>query len=140
MNLKGFLSENVSKGEELRRVISTRFKDEDGKPIEWVFQPVTAEEDERLKEQSVKQDVDKKTGKPKVKSDGFGYARRLTVASIKEPDLYNASLQDSYGVKTPEELIITMLYSGEYNLAQSTAQEVNNFNTYAELEEEAKNE
>ena len=63
------------------------------------------------------------------------------VSSIVEPNLYNAELQDSYGVKTPEDLLKEMVNDpGEYNDLAAFIQQFNGFNTTMEDKvEEAKN-
>ena len=45
--------------------------------------------------------------RPKLKSSL--YIQKMIVASIVTPDMYNAELQDSYGVKTPEDLLMAMV-------------------------------
>jgi hypothetical protein len=69
------------------------------------------------------------------------YLVKMMVASIVSPNLYDAELQDSYGVKTPEELLKEMIDDpGEYNDFASFIQEFNGFNTSMEDKvEEAKN-
>ena len=43
------------------------------------------------------------------------YIQKMIVASVVMPDLYDAELQDSYGVKTPEDLLFAMVDDpGEY--------------------------
>ena len=58
------------------------------------------------------------TGKPNVfrpKLDTSKYIVKLVCESTVFPDLYDAELQDSYGVKTPEELVYAMVdNAGEY--------------------------
>ena len=62
-------------------------------------------------------------------------------ASVVEPDLYNAELQDTYGVNTAEELITEMIDNpGEYNDFAAFIQKFNGFTeTMDEKVEEAKN-
>lgn len=57
------------------------------------------------------------------------------------PDLYNAELQDSYGVSTPEDLVREMIDDpGEYNKFLAYVQEFNGFDSNMEDKvEEAKN-
>ena len=44
------------------------------------------------------------------------YIKRLIAASVVVPDLQDAELQDSYGVKKPEDLVLAMVdHPGEYN-------------------------
>ncbi len=52
--------------------------------------------------------------RPKVQSGK--YIQKMITASVVMPDLYDAELQDSYGVNTPEDLLLAMVDDpGEYN-------------------------
>lgn len=90
--------------------------DENGKPIEWEFRPITSKENEALREScTVEVQV---TGKPNLfrpKLNTSQYLAKMIVASTVFPDLYDKELQDSYGVMTPEELVYAMVDgAGEY--------------------------
>ena len=65
----------------------------------------------------------------------------MLCACVVEPNLYNAELQDSYSVSTPEELVQEMIDDpGEYQDFVSFVQNFNGFNSNIEDEvEEAKN-
>jgi len=67
-------------------------------------------------------------------------AKRI-VASVVFPDLHNAELQDSYGVKEPEDLLFAMLdEAGDYQRLSAFIQNYNKLNvTMDEKIEEAKN-
>ena len=69
------------------------------------------------------------------------YLAKTMVASIVHPNLYDADLQDSYGVKTPEDLLKEMIDDpGEYNEFAAFIQQYNGFDTTMdEKVEEAKN-
>ena len=58
------------------------------------------------------------TGKPNMyrpKVLTSAYLAKMVVAATVYPDLYDAELQDSYGVKTPEDLLYAMVDdAGEY--------------------------
>jgi hypothetical protein len=65
---------------------------------------------------------------------------KLIAASVVFPDLYDAQLQDSYGVKTPEELVVEMVNdSGEWNAFIQFINQFNGFISLQEQVEEAKN-
>lgn len=84
--------------------------DEKGKPLLWEFKPITSKENTELRE-SCMMDVPV-TGKPNVTRPKFRswlYVRKLIAASVVTPDLYDAELQDSYGVSTPEDLLMAMV-------------------------------
>lgn len=90
--------------------------DESGKPLEWEFRPLTAKENEALRDScTIEVQVKGKPNlfRPKVKT--AEYLAKMIVASTVYPDLYDKELQDSYGVMTPEELIYAIVdNAGEY--------------------------
>lgn len=91
-------------------------QDENGKPLEWEFRPITSKENDALREScTVEIQV---TGKPNLfrpKTNTNQYMAKMIVASTVVPDLYDKELQDSYGVMTPEELLYAMVdNAGEY--------------------------
>ena len=65
----------------------------------------------------------------------------MVVAATVYPDLYDAELQDSYGVKTPEDLLYAMVDdAGEYqNLTVWTQKFQGLSQTFEEKVNEAKN-
>lgn len=77
--------------------------------------------------------------RPKMKSSL--YIQKMIVASVVSPDLYDAELQDSYGVKTPEDLLFAMVDDpGEYNELAAYVQKFQGFNvSFEEKVDEAKN-
>ena len=116
--------------------------DENGNPLEWEFKPITSKENEEIREScTIEVPI---TGKPnmfrqKVKTSL--YIQRMIAASVVVPDLYDAELQDSYGVKTPEDLLLAMVDDpGEYNDLASFVQKFQGFNvSFDEKVDEAKN-
>lgn len=84
------------------------------------------------------------TGKPNLfrqKILSGLYIRRMIAASVVVPDLYDQELQDSYGVKTPEELLLAMVDDpGEYNELANFVQKFQGFNvSFEDKVDEAKN-
>lgn len=65
----------------------------------------------------------------------------MICACVVEPNLNNQQLQDSYGVKTPEELIREMIDDpGEYDEFAQFIQNYNGFDeTLQDRKDEAKN-
>ena len=63
----------------------------------------------------------------------------LLAASVVYPDLNDAELQDSYGVKTPEALINKMLYMREATVLAQEIAKLSNFDDLADAVTEAKN-
>lgn len=139
-NLTAFLAQNVERLENKKVVISNRFKDEKGKPIEWEIKPIDcAENDELQRKATISVPVAGQRGLTQRVIDQVKYSALLCAASVVYPDLQNAELQDSYGVKTPDALLKKMLYIGEQS---KLAQEVMNLSQLNDLQpavDEAKN-
>ena len=116
--------------------------DENGKPLEWEFKHITSKENEALRDEcTIEVPV---TGKPNMfrpRVQSGKYIRKMITASVVYPDLYDARLQDSYGVKTPEELLLAMVDDpGEYNELTAFMQRFQGFDTsFNDKVEEAKN-
>lgn len=116
--------------------------DENGTPLLWEFRHLTSKEVEELREECT--DDVPVVGKPHLTRPRFNsaqYARRLIAASVVVPDLYDAELQDSYGVKTPEELLLAMVDDpGEYNDLAAYIQQLHGFDTsFEDKVQQAKN-
>jgi hypothetical protein len=116
--------------------------DEKGNPLEWEFKHISSKENENLRD-SCMIDVPV-TGKPNMyrpKLKTSQYLQKMIIASVVFPDLYDAELQDSYGVKTPEDLLFAMVDDpGEYNDLGAWVQQFQGFNTSLDDKvDEAKN-
>lgn len=142
-NLQAFFAHNKKQNGNIKRAVSKSFVDEQGKPIEWEFAPISPERDAELKSESTKRSMitqGKRKGQYNTDFDHFKYQRLLTVESIVYPNLNDKELQDSYGVMGADALLGKMLTIGEMADASAVAQEVNGYQ--AELEdmvEEVKN-
>ncbi|MCI8490941.1 MAG: hypothetical protein HFJ04_12025 [Lachnospiraceae bacterium] len=116
--------------------------DENGKPLDWEFRHISSKENEEIREScTVEVPV---TGKPNMfrsKVNSSAYIQKMIVASVVMPDLYDAELQDSYGVKKPEDLLLAMVDDpGEYNDLSVYVQNLQGFNiTFDEKVKDAKN-
>ena len=104
--------------------------DEKGNPLEWEFKHITSKENEEIKPNMYR---------PKLKT-GL-YIQRMIAASVVMPDLFDSELQDSYGVKTPEDLLLAMVDDpGEYNDLAAFVQKFQGFNvSFEDKVNEAKN-
>lgn len=115
---------------------------EAGKPLEWEFRHLTSKENDALRDAcTVEVQV---TGKPNLfrpRLDTSRYLNRMICAATVCPDLYDAELQDSYGVKTPEDLLYALVDdSGEYSDLCAWMQGFQGFSrTLEDKAEEAKN-
>lgn len=139
--LAAFMAQNVEKVAVKKVVISKRFKDGDGNPVEWELVPITNERNDELKEECTK--LVQMTGKPGVmipKLNNGAYVGKLAAECVTYPNLNNADLQDSYGATCSESLLKAMLLPGEYIKLTDAVSEVNGFNeTMDDLVKEAKN-
>ncbi|BAQ11301.1 phage portal protein [Bacillus sp. OxB-1] len=140
-NLQAFFAQNIEKVGIDERVVSKRFKDENGKPIPWQFGAIDGEQDTANRKACTKRmPVPGKKGMFMPETDFEKYALKNAVATIKFPDLNNAELQSSYGVMGAEALLQKMLLPGELTEVKKIAQEVNGFDVgMDDLVEEAKN-
>lgn len=144
--LELFFADNVADVEEVGYVVSERFKDKKGNPLEWKLRPVSAEKNNELKKLATKTvQVTGKPGQYRQNFDGNKFTEMLTTATVVYPDLNNASLQDSWSKKTgesimtAEQLLSVMLLSGEYDGLTSKVTEINGYNDINNKVDEAKN-
>jgi hypothetical protein len=141
-NLSRFMKQNKAIKENTKFAATASLTDEKGNPLEWEIKPLSTKDDERIKDACmIEVPV---TGKPNLyrqKMNTTVYLSKMLVASVVSPDLNNAELQDSYGVKKPEELLKELIDNpGEYNEFAMFVQNFNGFNTTLEEKvEEAKN-
>lgn len=137
-----FLKKNKVQKDNTSYAVTDSLLDEKGKPVEWLIKPLSTKESEIIREDcTVEIPI---TGKPNVfrqKVLTGKYLSRLIVASVVEPNLNSAELQDSYGVKTPEALLMEMVDDpGEYNAFAMFIQNFNNMNnTLQDKVDEVKN-
>ena len=103
--LSFFLKENKVKKENAFFAATKSLTGKDGEPLLWELRPVTTCEDEKLREDCTR--FDSATGRFRL--DVSRYMAKLSALSVVEPNLYNASLQNSYDVSTPEDLIREMI-------------------------------
>ena len=116
--------------------------DDDGKPLKWEFRHVSSKENEALREEcTIDVPVTGKPGMFRQKMKSGAYVQKLICASVVVPDLYDVELQDSYEVKTPEDLLLAMVDDpGEYNDLAAFVQKFQGFNlSFDEKVDEAKN-
>ena len=116
--------------------------DEKGNPLKWEFKHIFSKENEEIRENcTIDIPVMGKPNmyRPKLKSSL--YIRRMIVASVVMPDLFDSELQDSYDVKTPEDLLMAMVDDpGEYNDLAAFVQKFQGFNvSFEDKVNEAKN-
>lgn len=116
--------------------------DENGKPLEWEFKHISSKDNERIRDECTSEVAipgKRNAFRPKLKM-GL-YFQKMIVASVVSPDLYDSELQDSYGVKDPEELLLAMVDGpGEYSDLVAFVQKMQGFDVqFDDKVEEAKN-
>ena len=137
-----FLKINKKVQPNVKFAASENFVDENGNPIEWEIKPLSTEDNERIKEECTTIIETRDRGHriyPKI--DMKALQAKQVVASVVFPDLLDAELQDSYGVKQPEDLLFAMLdQAGEYQQFVMFVQKYNKLHvSLDEKIEEAKN-
>lgn len=141
-NLSRFMRTNKKMKENGHYAPTITLTDENGKPLEWEFKPLTSKENDQIKDDCTV-DVQVK-GKPNLyrqKLNTSKYLVSMIAACTVTPNLYDKQLQDSYGVKTPEDLIYEMVDDpGEYGELCLWIQKYQGFDTTMDDKvEEAKN-
>lgn len=140
-NLNRFLKKNKLEKKNEKYAPTASLTDENGSPLMWEFRHITSKRNEEIQEDNTK-DVPIK-GRPnsfRQHLDTSGYLAEMIVESTVVPDLYNKELQDSYGVKTPTDLLFALVDEpGEYQDLCLWIQNFQGFKTMADRVEEAKN-
>ncbi len=116
--------------------------DENGEPLLWEVRALSTRETDAIRENyTIEVPVTGKPGMMRPKVDSTKFVESMVVAAVVFPDLRNAELQDSYGVKTPEALIKEMLDNPEeYNTFAEFIQKYNGLDeTITEKIEQVKN-
>ena len=114
----------------------------DGTPLRWEFKHLTSKQNDELRD---KYTIDVPvTGKPnffRQKLLTNKYILAIIVESTVVPNLFDAELQNSYGVKTPEDLVYAIVDDpGEYTELEAWVQKFNGFDESIEdKKDEAKN-
>ena len=124
-DIKAFLKQNKEVKENVKVIVSDGFKDEKGKPIPFEIKALTAMEDEAIRNACMKKvQVIGKKNQYTSELDSNRYVRLLCTNSVVFPNLKDAELQDSYGVSTPDDLLVAMLTAGEFNILAEKVSEL----------------
>lgn len=137
-----FMKANKTVKENELHAVTKSLCDENGQPLEWEFRHISTKDNENIREScTVEISVAGKPNmyRPKLKTSL--YIQKMIAASVVVPDLFDAELQDSYGVKTPEELLLAMVDDpGEYNELAAYVQKFQGFDaSFEDKVDEAKN-
>lgn len=122
MSLNGFFKSNAKSLPDVKVVVSERFTNEDGTPIEWVLHPISTKRVEEITKRNTKMTI--KNGKKESVVNEENLNAELLEAVVLYPSLNDAELQDSYGVSSANELLSVMLYPGETQVLTNALQEV----------------
>lgn len=137
-----FMKANKAIKENAKFAATKSLCDEKGQPLLWEFRAVSSKENEDIRDSCVVETpVAGKSGVTRSKLKTGLYVQKLIAASVVVPDLYDAELQDSYGVKTPEELLMALVDDpGEYSRLAEFVQHFHGFDvSLDEKAEQAKN-
>lgn len=109
-NFELFMKANKVKRENQFIAASSNFLDKDGKPLKWEVRHLTTKEANVIREDCTTEiQVKGKPGMFRNKFNTNEYLCKLASSAVVFPDLNDKALQDSYGVMTPEELIVEMI-------------------------------
>lgn len=122
MSLNGFFKSNVKTLPDLRVVVSERFTNEDGTPIEWVLHPISTKRVEEITKRNSRTTL--KNDKKETTVNEENLNAELLEEVVLFPRLNDAELQDSYGVTSVNELLSVMLYPGETQVLTKALQDV----------------
>lgn len=130
--LNGFL--NPKKIETVKTVISDRFCDENGEPLEWTLRCVSGEEITNIQNECTTVNENGTS----VDTDRF--QGLLLAKSVMVPDPRAADLQDAYGVTDATKVFGKMLTGAEYLKLVTKVTDINGLDKDLEsLVQEAKN-
>lgn len=139
-NFSMFMADKAEKIGIVKYVASKRFLDSKGKPVEWELKAINSDLDEAIRKECTKKVSTGKRGQTTPETDTDKYIGKMCVACVVFPDLNDAELQDSYGVKDGMSLLKRMLLPGEYTELKAKIMEVNGYDMSLEEQvDEAKN-
>lgn len=137
-----FMKVNKVAKENEKHAVTKSLCDDKGNPLEWEFRHITSKENDAIRDAATREvPIPGRGNMYRQKLDGVQYSRDMVVKSIVFPDLYDKELQDSYGVKTPEDLLMEMVDDpGEYMELIAYVQKFQGFNvSFDDKVDEAKN-
>ncbi|MFD2613538.1 phage tail assembly chaperone [Paenibacillus gansuensis] len=134
-----FFASNAAQPETESVPVSKRFKDAEGKPVRWQIRAISEEENDALRASSTRK-AKQKNGVSVPETNMQEYLAKLTAACVVFPNLQDAELQKSYGVRGADAVVRKMLLPGEYTNLLAKIQEINGFDEdINELASEVKN-
>ena len=135
-SLSGFL--NPKKIECAKVVVSDRFCDDNGNPIEWELRPISGKEITEIQGRCAV--VRHENGKARTEFDNEKFQQLLVFRSVVYPNPADTELLNAYGVTAPEELFGQMLTGAEFLQLYTQVAHVNGLDKdISELVQDAKN-
>lgn len=105
-----YLKKNKVEREAITLYPTESLKDENGNRVPFVFRAITTDENNRISDECTRQvQIPGKKNQYRSEFNRAAYQNKFVAACCVEPELRNAELQDSYGVKTPEALITAII-------------------------------
>lgn len=138
-SLSAFLAQNAKQVDNRKIVVSPRFVDENGKPMEWEITCITAHENQKIRKDSIRNVPTGKRGQYTQDFDASLYQAKLATRSVVFPDLNDKELQDSYEAMSAEQLVSVMLAPGEFDNLILCITDLCGFSVADEAVDEAKN-
>lgn len=124
-NLKAFLKPLYTE-KTVSVVVSDRFVDEDGKPVEFILKTLSQEQLATISKRSMREQT---IGGRKVQDiDRNAYVNRCLVESCIQPDFKDKELCNAYGTEDPIQLPQKMLLGFEYERLGRAFLELNGLN------------
>lgn len=126
--LELFMKERQGAVESVRYPATKLFCDENGNPLEWEITPISSEENDEIRMACSKARPGMSRKELENSFNSSLYNAKLAAACTTDPNLKSVKLQDSYGVKSAEELLRKLLpLPGEYDRYVQRVQEVCGF-------------
>jgi hypothetical protein len=139
MDMKMFLKGKATALPEIEKVITERYKDEEGNPVPFKFKAIPSKQLDDIKKECTKTFYVK--GQKIEKSDNERFVAKVAIETTLYPNFKNEELLDSYNCVDPVDLAHEILYlPGEYTDWVEAAFKVNGFDDkFEDLVAEAKN-
>ncbi|GAA0229507.1 phage tail assembly chaperone [Metaclostridioides mangenotii] len=135
-NLESFLNRSKANADNIKFVVDENIIDEEGNPIEWELRKLKAKDGDLARDEALQLNVNTQEAKFNQRL----YTNKIMAMSVVYPDLNNAELQDAYGVRTPEDLLVSMLDLVPYQKLEKQVDLINGFRkSFNEDKKEAKN-
>lgn len=112
-DMSAFLKQNVVDNDKKYVVVSDRFLDKNGDPIQWEIKLITADDDRKIEKHCTTEKRDRRTGTITQIRDDNEYVASIAAWAVVYPDLKNRDVQKSWGADSPVDLLRKMLSSGE---------------------------